>query len=390
MLPLPDKLQVYHFHNGSGGGILSVIKNLISFSDNSKIENHIIYTINKDLQNEFKIEKVEKVITEQVFYYSSKNNFYYTCNQLAKLLPNEDALIVAHDWMELGMVSNLGLQNRVVHYVHGDYEYYYNLAFKNASIIDSFITVSKSIKNNLIKKIVHRINDISYLRFPVQNVESLEKSTKFGNKIVFVGRCEPAKGYFLLPQIATKLNAYSKNFEWHIVGEKSKNKKDELIWPNNVKVKFYGSIDNKKVLELLSNMDFFLLPSISEGMPVSLIEAMKSGVIPFVNNWGEAVFELIEVDKTGFIIKDNDVDEFVREIVSISNNESKMNEMRQLAIEKANNLFNPQKNVQAIEALFLTIEKNSKNNANKKYGSRLDQPWIPNFITKTIRSFLYG
>ena len=125
-------------------------------------------------------------------------------------------------------------------------------------------------------------------------------------------------------------------------------------------------------------------------MPVSLIEAMKSGVIPFVNNWGEAVFELIEVDKTGFIIKDNDVDEFVREIVSISNNESKMNEMRQLAIEKANNLFNPQKNVQAIEALFLTIEKNSKNNANKKYGSRLDQPWIPNFITKTIRSFLNG
>ena len=44
---LMDKIKVYHFHNGKGGGVLSVIKNLLRFSDTAMIENHIIYTINE-------------------------------------------------------------------------------------------------------------------------------------------------------------------------------------------------------------------------------------------------------------------------------------------------------------------------------------------------------
>ena len=98
------KLHVYHFHNGGGGGVLSVIRNLVRYSQNTNIENHIIYTINKDIDPVYIIHPIEGAHSEKVFYFSSKWNFYYTCRQLAKLLPGDKALIVAHDWLELGIV----------------------------------------------------------------------------------------------------------------------------------------------------------------------------------------------------------------------------------------------------------------------------------------------
>ena len=101
---------------------MSVIRNLLRFSKNPSIENHVIFTINKDVKPVYTVEHLEGANSQQIFYYSSKWNFYYTCRQLAKLLPDDKAIVVAHDWLELGMMSNLGLQNPVVQFVHGAYD----------------------------------------------------------------------------------------------------------------------------------------------------------------------------------------------------------------------------------------------------------------------------
>jgi hypothetical protein len=143
------KIKVYHFHNGAGGGVFSVIKNLLRFSDNIYIDNHVIYGVNKEVLPHFNIEPIEGASSQQVYYYTASNNFFYTCRQLAKLIPDDNALIVAHDWLELGMMSNLGLQNPVVHFLHGDYDYYYQLAQKNETAINVFICIAENIAKNL-------------------------------------------------------------------------------------------------------------------------------------------------------------------------------------------------------------------------------------------------
>ena len=48
-------MKVFHFYNGNGGGVLSVIRNLILYKQNTEIENHIIHVINKDLKPDYKI-----------------------------------------------------------------------------------------------------------------------------------------------------------------------------------------------------------------------------------------------------------------------------------------------------------------------------------------------
>src|SRR6185312_13329914 len=63
------KIKVFHFHNGGGGGVLSVICNLLRYSENKSIENHVIFTINKDLKSVYEMPVIEGAISRQVFYY---------------------------------------------------------------------------------------------------------------------------------------------------------------------------------------------------------------------------------------------------------------------------------------------------------------------------------
>ncbi len=381
------KLQVYHFHNGSGGGVLSVIKNLLKFSISPLIENHIIYTVNKQQIAEYKLEQIDGASTQQIFYYSPKNNFYYTCRQLAKLLPNDKAVIIAHDWLELGMASNLGLQNPVIQFLHGNYQYYYDLAEKNEKSVNLFIAVCNTISVHLKQKMPNRNSDIVYLRFPVPFAPADNKPIKTDKDIIFVGRLTAEKGYDLLPKIAAALNKIDTGFTWNIVGQSDKSHENYISWPQDVKVYFHGNIENEKVQELLTKATFFVLPSKAEGMPVSVIEAMKAGVVPIVNNLEGGIDELIQNGINGFKIDNNEVDGYVSKLLWCASNKQMLKEMSSSAKQAADVLFNPQINAAAIESKIEKIKILKKMGKPKKvYGSRLDQPWFPNSITTFIRS----
>lgn len=384
---MKKKIQVYHFHNGSGGGVLSVIRNLVKFSNNPSIENHVIYTINKDVTPLYIFEPLEGAQSEQVFYYSPTWNFYHTCRQLAKLLPDDKAVVVAHDWIELGMMSNLGLQNPVVHILHGDYPYYYNLAQQHNFSIDMFIAVAASIKHKLALLIPERKENIKYRRFPV-GLSSCAASDRSAS-IIFLGRCTEGKGYHLLPLIAQALQKKNTYLQWHIVGELNEKDKKKYAWDDTIEVIYYGSLPNDRVQELLCQMQFTILPSIAEGMPVSIAEAMKAGVIPLVNNIDGGIQELIKDGITGYKIINNNPELYAGYIYSLLRNEILSASISENCIEAANKLFDPYKNTRLIEEEIckLSFKSPKIKKAWKAYGSRFDKKWIPNLFTKSARSF---
>ena len=378
------KIKVYHFHNGSGGGVLSVIKNLLLYKQHDEIENNIIYTINKDTCHDFTIPHVARAFSQQVFYYSTRWNFYHTCKQLSKLFP-EDAVIVAHDWLELGMMSNLGLSNKVVCFLHGDYQYYYDLAIKHMSVIDTYVCVSDSIAEKLKTKL--KIENIFYLRFPVKNVV-VSHTMKRSLSIVFIGRFEQSKGFHLLPEIAEQL-AKKKTFTWELFGEFSDDCK-QVSWPKNIQVHNHGNIPNEKLIQLLPNYDYYILPSKFEGMPVSLIEAMKAGLIPIVNNIDGGIQELVIDGQTGYKIEFNNINKFADKFEEIENDKALKFRLRENCLEIASRLFNAEKNTNEIENQIISITTTpyKRKQSNKTYGSRLDQKWMPNFLTSAIRRLI--
>ena len=380
-----SKIRVYHFHNGAGGGVLTVIRNLLKFSNNPAIENHVIYTINKEEKAVYPVNNLEGAFSEQIFYYSPKWNFYYTCMQLAKLLPDDNALVIAHDWLELGMMSNLGLQNPLVLFLHGDYDYYYHLAQQHEPAIDQFICVAQNIENNLVALLPARKERIAYLRFPVPEVSN-KQVLKNDCPIIFIGRLIEGKGYPLLPVIAKELRRKNLNATWHIVGTAG-NAEDETIWDKNIDVHFYNNISNDKVLALLPQMKILILPSIAEGMPVVVIEAMKAGVIPIVNDIDGGIQELVIDNITGYKIKDNQVNDFVERIAELIKNRDMVSTMQNNCITWANDMFDPIKNTMVIEDNLVKIysAKRKLKHAFKAYGSRLDTQWIPNWIVYLLR-----
>lgn len=380
-------IKIFHFHNGSGGGVLSVIRNLLYNRQHAEIENHVVYTINKDGNSVFQIPDLEGAASEQVFYYSAKWNFYYTVKQLAKLLPDEQAVVVAHDWLELGMVSNLGLQNPVVFFVHGDYDYYYQLAAKHFRSIDVFICVSTSITNRLKEMLPTEAANIKYARFPVPHSSTASLHLNDTLQIIFIGRCERAKGYNLLPEIDKRLQFLGIKAGWHVAGEGSDLSNNQNCWPVDADVHFYGKLSPNELSQLLLEVDLLVLPSLAEGMPVSIIEAMKAAVVPIVNNLPGGIQELVVNGTTGYKIEQNLPDGFAVIIKQLNDDRNMLNVIGKKASLVANRLFDPLINTNAIEVILLhSLIQNKPKKSFKAYGSRLDQRWIPNIFVNCVRS----
>jgi glycosyltransferase involved in cell wall biosynthesis len=379
------KIKVVHFHNGTRGGVLSVIRNLLLYRQHNEVENHVIYTINKDQVKDFQLLHLIGATSEQVFYYSPCWNFYYTCRQLSKLLPDAQAVLVAHDWLELGMISNLGLQNPVVQFLHGHYDYYFNLSLKHEKAIDAFVCVASAIKEQLKTILPQRQDYIFYQRFPVPDVQQKLLPGPV-QKIVFIGRCEKGKGYNLLPMIAEKLVQKEKQFEWHIIGEGSKLKENQNIWPVSATVYFYGVTSNEEVLEMIPSFDCLILPSIAEGMPLTVIESMKAGLIPVVNDLQGGLQEIIINGETGYRIENNSVDAYVEKLANLQENKYLAKKMALSASCLARDWFSGVKNTEAIETIFFQIAMRQERKPMQNiYGSRLDKKFVPNIITTVIR-----
>ena len=383
-----NTIKIFHFHNGSGGGVLSVIRNLLLYKQHPSIENHVIYTINRDIIKNFEPPGLAGSASEQVFYYSSKWNFYYTCKRVAKLLPNEKAVIIANDWLELGMVSHFGLCNPVIQILHGDYDYYYNLSLKHNEWIDAFVTVAEVMADKLRNKMPDRINDIYYLPFPVPDTTSknfLNTSTPL--QLIFIGRLTREKGYDLLPLIEKELRNKNIEVKWHIVGGVAKDEKS--AWESDTQVQFHGQLPNEKVIGLMQKMDCLVLPSLAEGMPVTVVEAMKVGLTCLVNDIPGGIQELIMNGLTGYKVEKNKVSLYVEVLTQLSNDRTLLKKIGENARAKAIRNFDAIRNTryyeQQIEKCYRLKKEHRK--VKKVYGSRLDRPWIPNFITKTIRSF---
>lgn len=384
------KLQVYHFHNGSGGGVLSVIRNLLRFSKNPSIENHVIFTINKDVKPVYTVEHLEGAKSQQVFYYSSKWNFYHTCRQLAKLLPDDKAIIVAHDWLELGMASNLGLQNPVVQIVHGNYVYYYQLAMGHSAAVDAYICISQKIDITLKEKLPTRNDNIFCIHFPVPIIEATKKNNEALHLIYYVGNLKDNnKQFATIVDIANELSNDAADFFFTIAGGGMTTQNFFDLWPMSMKdrVDYKGQQTNEAIIAMLPAQDIFLLPSLSEGLPVSLVEAMKAGAVPVVTCWDGGVSELISPGVTGYYCKPGAIAEYVSCIKKLQTNRKLLQELSDNCIQKANALFDSVNNTKQFEEVYFKIltQKRKKKVAEKMYGSRLDEAMIPNGVTKMIR-----
>ena len=135
------------------------------------------------------------------------------------------------------------------------------------------------------------------------------------NKFLCVGRLVEQKNFKLL---INEFKNTAEQFELNIVGEgKLKNELKNFAELNNVNLNFLGSMNNKNLLEIYPNFKYFISPSLYEGNPKTVLEAMASGCIVLASNIKNHT-EIITNENNGYIF---DLDKpMLQKIVNELNN----------------------------------------------------------------------
>jgi glycosyltransferase involved in cell wall biosynthesis len=225
-------------------------------------------------------------------------------------------------WYGIGKIGK-----RVIVNPHG-LESYQTLSFRDYAIGIPF----RMIFNHLFRKAAKvvslggRLTGILQKVMPAGKIEVLPNATivpppvhrDFANepvRLLFVGRFALNKGISVLAEAVKALNeeGCESKFEFNLVG------KGPLFEEYSAKyafsnLHFLGFADDDRLRELYQTNDVFVLPTLFEGMPTVVLEAMAYGMPVIVTDVG-ATLELVDASN-GMIIEKNDVGSLKNAIIA--------------------------------------------------------------------------
>ena len=185
-----------------------------------------------------------------------------------------------------------------------------------------------------------------------------EKTIKYSGKVIpvkniigTVANLYPTKGIEYLIQAADQLNNID-DLVFFVIGEgELRPELEKMIREKGLgkKVFLLGQIPDAH--RFMSAFDVFVLPSIKEGFPWTLIEAM-SAKLPVIATDVGAVSEIIDNYKNGLIVKSKDPAELADKIKEVLENEHLKSELGIQAHQTVLFKFELDKMVKQIENLL--------------------------------------
>ena len=237
--------------------------------------------------------------------------------------------------------------------------------FKDIIITNSEFDKHLAIKNKIVElgKIVTIYNglDINHLKFlpkekAIKFIESKIHNLKFiiHNSIIIgtIASLYKNKGLEYLTLAAKKLRENGKNYHFMIIGDGSeKQKLKNLIKKHELENYIILTERIPDAYQYLKAFDLFVLPSVKEGQPWVILEAMAAGV-PIVATNIAGIPEMIENEKSGLLIEPADSDALTAAIEKILTHPSLAHIMAQNALTIVKEKFNIAEMIQQNEKLF--------------------------------------
>ena len=159
----------------------------------------------------------------------------------------------------------------------------------------------------------------------------------------------------------SKLKNRVPNFHLKIAGDGPyKNILENMIEENKLRrnIKILGELDYNEIPKFLGGLNIYVQPSVSEGSPITLKEAMASG-LPILASDAGGIPEIIEHNVTGFIFKNDNIEDLEKGLLNILNLDHKQRkEIGCMAREKAKEKFDIEKTSKNLLSIYnTTIEK---------------------------------
>jgi len=272
----------------------------------------------------------------------SKLKMYW---RLMRLINNyaPDVLIVNYDGSAQFILPFVSRMIKVVHVLHNNTDDFYRVGSINACHVDGWIAPTKAIADRFDEYTGGKYSSkVAVIPHGVEsaNIKSADDSQIV--ELIFVGVHYEHKGVKILPDIIKRLVSFGLDFHFTIVGkgELTNWLKEALREQSEVGiVTFTGVISADEVYVYQSKADIFVYPTHIDAFGLVIAEAMINSTVPVVTDLKGITDNLIENGENGFLIPQDDVDEFVDKIAHLINNRSLLRQMKNNARKAASEKF---------------------------------------------------
>ncbi len=202
------------------------------------------------------------------------------------------------------------MRRKVILHIHsGRFNEYYlqnkNQVDKVFSKCEHIIALTPSIKSFYEKMGCRKVSVINnIIEYPVYRDR---KFTDNAIHLLFLGVITKTKGiYDLLDVIIEHKDEFLGRIVLHVGGNKEIEKFQQLVDENKISdiVKYEGWISGNRKIDFLNSCDVFILPSYTEGLPISILEAQSYGLFTIATNVG-GIPEIVN-EKNGYLFDPHD------------------------------------------------------------------------------------
>jgi len=269
-----------------------------------------------------KFKSAYKDIKVNIKYYKKvKEDLKMFSNKIKDINPD---FIIVTNYELIKYVPHEYLSKSVLHmhsgfkaYLEGREKKRFKIVKKYENKINKIIWLTPTFKNSALE---NGFKNSEYIYNPVR-FESNEVSNLNSKTITFIGRLSPVKRVDLLSKIVNKLN---NDYILNIYGSG-----DTKNIENSDKVILKGSTNNVK--EVLMTSSILALTSSSEGFPMVILESYECGVPVIACNFGDSTYECIKDKETGFVINNDNEEEYINKLNLLCNDSELRKKMGQNA-----------------------------------------------------------
>lgn len=176
---------------------------------------------------------------------------------------------------------------------------------------------------------------------------------KKNNIVLFLGFLTELKGCYDIPYVLKKVALAIPNVKFVLGGVGEIEKIQSLLEKLGVSsfVEFPGWVSGEAKKELLSNSKLFFLPSYTEAMPVSILEAMGYGLPVISTNVG-GIPQLVYNNYNGFLLEPGDVDGMANAIITVLKNDKEAVRLGENSLEIIEKNYSLKQHIEKISFLY--------------------------------------
>jgi len=371
------KIRILFILNGLaiGGGELKVLELVRELKKKHRHRFHcVVCSVGQGgpLQDDFKKMDVPVHIFKKNFAYDVTQIF-----KLVKLIRDEKINIVQTTLFYADVIGTFaawlaGIKNVISwEAVTQPYRLKHLLAYRwAAKWFYVSVGVSRAIQHQVIyKRHVHprSTTTIQYgvdtAHFYPQKSRNLKKQIGINNGHLIVGtvaRLSEQKGHCYLVEAASRVVREFPKVKFVLVGDgplryEIENQIDRF----HLKDHFILLGFRKDVRELLNTFDMFVLPSLYEGLPNVVLEAMACAK-PVVATAVDGTPEAVKNNETGYLVPSKDVTKLSEKILDLLNDATKRKKFGQQGLQRVWKYFNLEGQVEAFMKLYAELNASAR------------------------------